>query len=151
MSVSYIDKNLKGFTFRNVGEATDALFKLKDGDKIGIKGPYGNGFKIKGKKILFVGGGTGIAMLGPAVEEAKNKNVSATVVLGVKNKNELFFEKRFKELGAKTHVTTDDGSKGYKGFATDFAKDILSKERFDLIITCGPESVSYTHLRAHET
>ena len=45
MSVSYIDKNVKGFTFRKVGEATDALFKLKKGDKIGIKGPYGNGFK----------------------------------------------------------------------------------------------------------
>jgi len=139
MSVSYLDKNIKGFTFRKVGPATNALFKLKKGDKIGIKGPYGNGFKIKGKKNLFVGGGTGIAMLGPAIEEAKNKNISTTVILGAKNKNELFFEKRFEDYGTKIYITTDDGSKGYKGFATDFVKEKLSKEKFDSIITCGPE------------
>ena len=68
MSVSYIDKEIKGITFKTVGEATEALFKLKKGDKIGIRGPYGNGFKIQGKRALFIGGGTGIAMIAHAVE-----------------------------------------------------------------------------------
>ena len=67
MSVSYIDKNIKGITFRKVGDATKALFNLKKGDKIGVRGPYGNGFKISGKHILFIAGGTGIAMIAPAV------------------------------------------------------------------------------------
>ena len=48
MSVSYITKKIKGFTFRNVGEATDKLCRLQTGDKIGVRGPYGNGFRING-------------------------------------------------------------------------------------------------------
>jgi dihydroorotate dehydrogenase electron transfer subunit len=139
MSVSYIDKKIKGITFKNVGKATDALFNLKKGDNIGVRGPYGNGFKINGRSILFVGGGTGIGMLAPAVEEAVRKNISSTVILGVKNKNELFFENRFRKCGAEVYVSTDDGSKGYKGFASDIAKQILSKNKFGYILTCGPE------------
>lgn len=139
MSVSYIDKSAKGITFRRVGDATKALFKLKEGEKIGIRGPYGNGFKINGKKILFVGGGTGIVTIAPAVEEAISKNISSTVVLGVKNKNELFSENRLKKYDTEVHVSTDDGSKGYKGFATDLAKKILAKNKFDSVLTCGPE------------
>jgi dihydroorotate dehydrogenase electron transfer subunit len=38
-------------------------------------------------------------------------------------------------------VSTDDGSFGYHGFASDLAKKILEKERFDQIITCGPEKM----------
>jgi len=139
MSVSYIDQDVKGITFRKVGEATNALFNLGKGDKIGIRGPYGNGFKINGKRILFVGGGTGVAMLAPAVEEARSNNISSTIVIGVKNNSELFFEDRFKKCGAELHVSTDDGSKGFKGFATDLADDLLRQEKFTSILTCGPE------------
>lgn len=139
MSVSYIDNKIKGITFRKIGAATDALFKLKKGDKIGVRGPYGNGFKINGKRILFVGGGTGIGMLAPAVEEAVRKNISSTVIIGVKNKNEVFFEDRFRKCGAQVYISTDDGSKGYKGFASDLAKKILTENSFDSVLTCGPE------------
>lgn len=139
MSVSYIDKNVKGITFRKVGGATNALFELQKGDKIGIRGPYGNGFKINGKRILFVGGGTGIAMIAPAVEEAIKDNILITVILGAKTKNELFFEDRLKKCGAKVYISTDDGSKGFKGFASDLASDIITQNNFDSVFTCGPE------------
>jgi len=139
MSASHIEKNVKGITFRKVGDATNALFKLKKGDKIGIRGPFGNGFKIQGKNILFVGGGTGIATLAPSVKLAISKKISITVILGVKNKNELFFQDKLKKYGAKIYVTTDDGSKGVKGFATGLAKELINKEKFDSVITCGPE------------
>lgn len=141
MSASYIAKNVKGITFRRVGDATKALFNLKKGEKIGVRGPYGNGFKINGKSILFVGGGTGIATIASAVEEAISKGISLTVILGVKNKNELFFENRIKKCGAEIHVSTDDGSKGYKGFATDLAKELVDNDKFDSVLTCGPEKM----------
>jgi len=48
MSVSYINKNIKGITFKKIGEATTALFNLKKSDKIGVRGPYGKGFKVDG-------------------------------------------------------------------------------------------------------
>jgi len=139
MSVSYINKNIKGITFKRVGDATKALFELKQGDKIGVRGPYGNGFKIMGKRILFVAGGTGIATIAPAAEEAINKNISSTVILGVKNKKELFFEDRIKKCASEVYISTDDGSEGYKGFATDFAKEIIAENNFDSVLTCGPE------------
>jgi len=139
MSVSYIDKETKGITFRDVGKATNALFNLKKGDRIGIRGPYGNGFKIEGKHILFVGGGTGIAMLAPAIEETLDKKIQVTTIIGVKTKSEVFFEERLKNKGIELHVSTDDGSQGYKGFASDFASDLLKKQDFTSVISCGPE------------
>lgn len=139
MSVSYIEENVKGITFKRVGEATNSLFETENGVRVGIRGPYGNGFELKGKSILFVGGGTGIAMLAPAVEAAIRNKISSTIVIGAKTKDELFFEKRFEKCGCKVYVTTDDGSHGEKGYATDFAKKLISKGCFDSILTCGPE------------
>lgn len=139
MSVSYIEKDVKGITFKKVGDATKALFKLNEGDKIGVRGPYGNGFKIKGKNILLVAGGTGIAMIAPVAEEILNKKISTTMILAAKNKNEIFFENRLKKSGLELFITTDDGSKGFKGLATDLADDLIKKNKFDSVITCGPE------------
>ncbi len=139
MSVSYLNGNMKGITFRKVGDATTALYHLKKGDNIGIRGPYGKGFTLEGKNILFVGGGTGIAMLAPAIEQAQQRRISTTVILGTKHKQELFFEKRLQVCGCKVYVSTDDGSKGHKGYASDFAQEVLTKESFDSILTCGPE------------
>ena len=139
MSVSYIHEKTKSITFRRVGEATNALFNLKKGDKIGVRGPYGNGFQIKGDRLLFVGGGTGIATLAPSVEKATEEDISSTVILGVKNKDELFFEDRLKSCKAEMYVSTDDGSKGYKGLASDLAVELLNKNKYDSVLTCGPE------------
>ena len=139
MSVSYIEKDVKGITFKKVGDATKALFELKQGKKIGIRGPYGNGFKIEGKKILIVAGGTGIAMILPVVEAYIKKNILPTIIIGAKNKDELFFENRLKKLDLKIYVTTDDGSKGFKGLSTDLAKNIIKEYKFDTVLTCGPE------------
>jgi len=151
MSVSEITKDVKGITFRKIGDATNALYDVAPGSKIGVRGPYGNGFKLTGKHLLFVGGGTGIAMLAPAVEQARKKKLQSTVIIGVKTKNELFFEDRLRRCGATVLVSTDDGSKGYKGFASDLAKDILNKENIDAVFTCGPEPMMKTLLSCCRT
>lgn len=49
-------------TVMKVGDATSALFNLKTGDKIGIRGPFGNGFRPEGK-VLAVAGGIGVTPL----------------------------------------------------------------------------------------
>jgi dihydroorotate dehydrogenase electron transfer subunit len=139
MSVSYNQNKKKGITFKRVGEATKALFNLKKKDNIGIRGPYGNGFYIEGKNPLFIGGGSGIATIAPAVKAFVDKQINTSVVLCAKNKKELFFEKRIKSYGSEVYMTTEDGSKGYKGLATDLAEDLISKNNYDSIITCGPE------------
>jgi len=141
MSVSKIQKDIKSITFRKIGQATQALFNLNAGDQIGVRGPFGNGFKIQGKNILFVGGGTGIGMLLPAVQKARQKKIPATMIIGVKTKKEIYFENQFKKTETNVYITTDDGTKGYKGLATDLAKELLYQEKYSLIITCGPEKM----------
>lgn len=147
MSVSYIDNELKGITFRKIGAATTALYNLQSGDKIGIRGPYGKGFSLQGNHLLFVGGGTGIAMIAPAVEQAGKKHLETIVVIGVKTKNELFFEQRLRQSGAHLHISTDDGSLGFKGFASKLVKNILKTETINSVYTCGPELMMQTLLQ----
>jgi len=53
-------------TIMEVGSVTDALAKMKVGDTVGIRGPYGRGYNLKdfeGRDILIVGGGVGLAPL----------------------------------------------------------------------------------------
>ncbi|HEC80845.1 MAG TPA: dihydroorotate dehydrogenase electron transfer subunit, partial [Thermoplasmatales archaeon] len=120
---------------------TSELFDKKTGDFIGVRGPLGKGFDIDGKKILFVAGGTGVASVTPAVEKTVSQKKKAVVVVGSRTKEELFFTERLKKCGAELHVATDDGSVGYHGFASDLTEEILEKNRFDLVITCGPEQM----------
>jgi len=141
MSVSYLYEDIRGVTFRKVGAATAALYNLKPGEKIGVRGPYGNGFTIEGKHILFVGGGTGIATLVPAIEQALTKGITSTVVMGVKKRRELFFDERVTNSGAVVYVSTDDGSLGSKGFASALAKELIRDNTFTSVLTCGPETM----------
>src|SRR5579883_1606622 len=51
-------------TVRRVGRVTNALFQMSEGDWVGLRGPYGNGFpveKFKGKNLCMVAGGLGVA------------------------------------------------------------------------------------------
>ncbi|PJB21735.1 MAG: dihydroorotate dehydrogenase electron transfer subunit [Euryarchaeota archaeon CG_4_9_14_3_um_filter_38_12] len=136
MSASYTD-NLKGVTVERIGEATSALHNLKAGDKIGIRGPYGNGFSTPKGKTLFVAGGTGIIPIASLVEKIKR----GVVVFGAKTKDNLIFLDRIRQKASKPYISTDDGSFGWHGFASDLAKKVLGKEKFSQIITCGPEKM----------
>ncbi|MFQ5909325.1 MAG: dihydroorotate dehydrogenase electron transfer subunit [Thermoplasmata archaeon] len=138
MSLSYIG-GLKGVTVHNVGEATAALHGARHGDVLGIRGPFGKDYTIDGGSILFVSGGTGAASLMPALEVAVENDIESAAVMGAKTASELIFVDRAKKLGADVRISTDDGSKEYKGLATDLAQQVLEESSFDRVLTCGPE------------
>jgi len=146
MSVSYAGRKF-GMTYQVVGDGTKALARLRTGDIVGIRGPYGKGFEIKGRKILVVAGGTGMAALGPLIEDAKARKCSVDLVLGARTSKELLFETRATKAGASVHVSTDDGSKGFKGLASELAESVLEEGKFDLICACGPEKMIVSLLR----
>jgi dihydroorotate dehydrogenase electron transfer subunit len=123
----------------NVGDFTEKIHALKEGDSLAFRGPFGNGFKLEGRKILLVGGGYGAAPLRFLASEARENGAEVTFVLGAKTADELLLEKSFADAGCRVVVTTDDGSKGLKGFATDAVNGLLQKENFDSIYACGPE------------
>lgn len=137
MSLSYTG-DLKGFTFRPVGETTRALTEVRNGDLLGIRGVLGNSFIPTSDSVLVVGGGTGIASIIAAVEAFASR-ASVSVAIGARSREELFFEKRVEDIGAELHIATDDGSKGHRGLVTDVARKILSSTGAGQIIACGPE------------
>ena len=134
------------FTVRKHGPASTGLFNIKVGEKIGVRGPYGNSFDIKEGKILLVGGGTGLVPMMRLLTFVKPTN-DVTVLIGAKSKNEIFFEDLANDLLANvTHqviVSTDDGSYGRPGFITDQVEKLVDQTRFDGVYTCGPEIMMY--------
>ncbi len=151
MSLSGISSQVCSISVKNVGEATKALHQRKTGDLIGIRGPFGNGFRIVEGKILIVGGGTGMTSLMPLVESLGKDNVKVTFLLGAKTRNELIFLDKIQvvlsKMKGRFEAATEDGSYGSKGVIIDLAEKYLAEEKFDMIYTCGPEPMMYRMLQ----
>ena len=128
-TISYTGKET-AFTAQLKGPFTKELFKLKKGDHIWIRGPYGNHFG-KQSKACVIAGGIGLASLAPLIEQLNNP----TLIFGFRSKNLMIFNNRFKNA----IITTDDGSFGIKGFATAEFEKLFGEKKFDVVYTCGPE------------
>jgi dihydroorotate dehydrogenase electron transfer subunit len=132
-------------TIRKFGVGSSALFDRKKGDLIGLRGPYGNRFILRKKyrKILIIGGGTGLVPLLRLVSFASKEKVRSTIVMGAKTKAEVFFEKITKNIirgnNCSLLVCTDDGSYGIKGTTVTLMSKLVRDESFDCVFTCGPE------------
>lgn len=154
MSLSNISPQACSICVKKVGEATMALHERKIGDCVGIRGPFGNGFRVVEGRAMVVGGGTGMASLIPLVESLVKEDVKVTFLLGAKTKSELLFRERIQvvisKMKGRFEATTEDGSYGSKGVVTDFAVKYLAKEKFDVIYTCGPERMMYKMLLLSE-
>ncbi len=151
MSLSGISSQVCSISVKEVGEATKALHQRKAGDLIGVRGPFGNGFRIVKDKILIVGGGTGMTSLMPLVESLGKDNVRITFLLGAKTRNELIFLDKIQvvlsKMKGRFETATEDGSYGSKGVVIDLAETHLAEEKFDMIYTCGPEPMMYRMLQ----
>ncbi len=128
-----------GITVEQKGKFTEELFFLKEGDKIGIRGPYGNGFDTEGvKTACLVAGGVGVAPINALAIELKQKGVEVKIILGARSQDHLSLSESLLQCG-ELYITTDDGSMGEKGFTTNKLRALLKDEKFDKIYTCGPE------------
>lgn len=141
MSISSIDQvnGEVGISVKMVGPFTKSLHKLQKGDKIGLRGPYGSGFEIAGSRVLAVGGGIGMAPVVAFAEEARRRGVQVDVITAALTKDEILFTQRLEDAGARVFPTTDDGSHGFCGFATELAENLIKEENYDLVVSCGPE------------
>ncbi len=125
-----------GITVKKFGEFTTKLFESQEGDTMMIRGPYGNSFLDfagNGEKYI-VAGGIGAAPLVFLSEQLK-----ATVLLGAKTKDEIAFEKRFRER-CNVMISTDDGTYGKGGFVIGLLDDI-NIEKDSQFFICGPEKM----------
>lgn len=132
ISIYGIGENYISFLYQVVGEGTEIMSKLEENDEIQIMGPLGNGFElenIKGK-VALVSGGIGVAPLINLAKELKNCDID--FYAGFRNVD--YSVDNVEKLVNKIYLSTEDGSKGHKGFVTD----LLKPEEYDMIITCGP-------------
>ncbi|MDD1671817.1 MAG: dihydroorotate dehydrogenase electron transfer subunit [Methanomicrobiales archaeon] len=120
---------------QRVGDATEALFSLSGGDRLGIRGPFGTWFPDEGE-ILAICGGIGAA---PLLQLARTDCIN-TFLLGARTEEEVPFVDVLDEC-TNLLIATDDGSLGYGGMVTDLLRDhnLVNIETFDAICTCGPE------------
>ncbi|MEM2971214.1 MAG: sulfide/dihydroorotate dehydrogenase-like FAD/NAD-binding protein [Candidatus Bathyarchaeia archaeon] len=127
--------------FLEVGVSTKKLGMLKEGDAIlDVAGPLGNPSEIGNYGVVsVVGGGVGTASAYPiarALKEVGNKVIS---IIGAKTAELLILENEMEKVSDELHISTDDGTKGQKGFVSDVLKTLIQKGyRLNLVYAIGP-------------
>ncbi len=123
ISVSGITENSIDLTIRKVGHVTTEIFEYSIGQKLLLRGPYGNGFDLdlyKGKELVVIAGGTGVSPV-KGVIDYFTKNIkeceSLTLIAGFKGTKDILFKDDFKvwEKTANVILTIDNEEDGYTG------------------------------------
>ncbi len=124
--------------YRIVGRGTELLSAKKQGEKLDVIGPLGNGFQVSppGSSAAVIAGGIGIAPLFFLLSELVGRGCQPVVFLGARSANDLLLTEEIKALGVKLHIATDDGTIGHFGLVTDLLADQITK--FDFLYACGP-------------
>lgn len=140
ISIADVDskKGLLTLVFKELGEGTRKLSKMRKGEPLNMLIPCGNGYRINQIEMtnaLLIGGGIGVPPLYYLAKKLVEKGIGVTTVIGFQNKKDVFFEEDFKALGP-CYVTTNDGSYGQRGFVTETIRK--EQPEFDYYFACGP-------------
>lgn len=138
---------------KKVGRVTEAVHMLGTSETVGIRGPYGNFFPIdrmKGRNILFVGGGIGLVPLRSLIREvlsARNDFKELRIIYGARSAGDLVYRDELEEWGKRGDIevtlTVDPGgeTEDWKG-ETGYVPDVLKKRSPEIenciAVTCGP-------------
>jgi NAD(P)H-flavin reductase len=136
---------------RQVGKVTRALHELRAGDKIGIRGPFGNGFpfeEIKGRNVVYAAGGIGIIPLRSSIVHIlQNRKDFGRIILlyGARSSKDLMYRYMIDEWrkipGFETHIGIDRAEPGWTG-EVGFVHTLIAKARVPAKDTtafvCGP-------------
>ena len=150
ISVSGIGDGLVDFTIRRVGAVTNEIFENYVGDKLLIRGPYGNGFDVeqfKGKEIMIIGGGTGVSPMRGVIQyfaAHPEEAVSTTLIAGFKSPSDVLFKADFEAWKKTINVikTVDSAPEGYEGpvgMVTKYIPDLHFQNVKNAVFICvGP-------------
>jgi NAD(P)H-flavin reductase len=140
-------------SFKIAGKVTNALKKLNVGDTIGLRGPYGNYFpleKMKGKNIVFISGGIGLAPVRCIiwnVLDLRDQFKDITIIYGARTVADLVYKHELEEWksmnGVKTIPIVDPGGenpewKGEIGFVPAIVEKAAPNSENSMAIICGP-------------
>lgn len=138
ISIADVDQEKQEITiiFKRFGEGTKKLSTFQEGTMINALGPLGNGFPMDSSlnKVLLIGGGVGVPPLYYLGKKFAKNGIEVETILGFQNKDSVFYEEKFHKFGP-THLVTNDGSYGKKGYVTAVFHAVKS---FDQYYACGP-------------
>jgi len=150
ISSSPLNKNYFEITVRKTGNVTNALFNLKEGSKIGVRGPYGKGYPVdefENTNIILVSGGCGIAPLKSLIEYVMQKRrcyKRLTLLYGAKTPQDIIYSSEIpkwkKTKNFDIYLTVDKGGKSWKGEVGVVTKLISKIKNFEnsVVCICGP-------------
>jgi sulfite reductase, subunit B len=157
ISVSGIQEGLIDFTIRKVGKVTDEIFEHYVGDKLFLRGPYGNGFQIedyKNKELVVVAGGTGLSPVRGVVEyfsDHPDEVKGMTLVAGFKTPKDILFIEDFARWKKNMNVilTVDCAEEDFAchvGLVTEFIPklDLKNIEEAVAIVVGPPMMMHFT-------
>jgi len=139
LDVDY-ENRLISFYIKAIGKGTKRLGELKPRDIVNIIYPLGNYYAIpkKTKKVLIVGGGSGIAPFILLGKQLKKEDIQVTFLIGGRSKKDILLIEEFSKYG-NVIATTEDGSFGEKGLVTQHSVFSNDNFLFDKVFTCGPD------------
>ena len=135
--------------FQTVGASTERMAQLEAGEAFeDFVGPLGQPSELcveenleetRKKKIVFIAGGVGTAPVYPQVKWLKEHGVDATVIMGSRTKDLLFYVEEMRSVAGQLYVTTDDGSYGFHGMGTNQLQALVDEgQTFDWCVAIGP-------------
>jgi NAD(P)H-flavin reductase len=139
-------------TIRTAGNVVSALDHLKHGDRIAFRGPFGTGWPLsqaRGKNLLIVAGGIGMAPLRPVVLHVLNNRDDfrdVYLLYGAKTSDDLLYERQFAEwneaiavLLAADRVTGELSLPVQEGLVTKLFRSVHVPLSDTITFTCGPQ------------
>ena len=152
ISVSAVTGRRVTHTVRDVGLVTAALTRLKAGSVMGVRGPFGHGWPleaIKGRNIVVVAGGLGLAPLRLAIHtllQRRSDYQRLVFLYGARTPADLLFTREVERWRGRfdvdVHVTVDAAARGWRGdvgVVTKLFKRISVEPAFTTALVCGPE------------
>lgn len=149
-SVAYRKSGVE-FAVRRIGTVTNALHELEVGAEVGVRGPFGNYFPLedyRGKNIIIIGGGIGMAPLRPVITtllDHRQDYGDVLIVNGARSPQDLVFAAEFDKWAqsprTKVELTVDRGDDSWHGrvaLVPAVIKELQPSPDNSVAITCGP-------------
>ncbi len=139
-------------TTRAVGTVTKAMYNLRHGDVLGIRGPFGTSWPVHralGSDMVIVAGGIGLAPLRPAIYQLlsqRDKYGRIVLLYGARTPQDILFKKELEQWRSRfdleVYITVDRAMSGWRG-SVGVVTSLIPKAPFDptstVAMVCGPE------------
>ncbi|HTN42661.1 MAG TPA: FAD/NAD(P)-binding protein [Nitrospiria bacterium] len=147
-------------TIRDVGKVTDALVGLKEGDTVGIRGPYGSWWPLEEARdmdVVIVTGGLGCAPVVSVINyvaHRRDRYGGLKIFHGVKTPKDLLYRARFRAWrklpDTEVYLTADHPDREWKykvGIVTNLFRQVRIDAGKSLVMMCGPERMMQSAAR----